>query len=53
MGALAVRLPCDRTAGALQAQSGAGKAPAPQRGACPCALGGVFRAVWGALASAL
>lgn len=40
MSALAVRLPCDRTAGALQAQSGAGKAPAPQRGACPCALGG-------------
>lgn len=38
--ALAVRLPCDRTAGALQAQSGAGKAPAPQRGACPCALVG-------------
>lgn len=40
MGALAVRLPCDRTAGALQAQSGAGMAPAPQRGACPCALVG-------------
>jgi hypothetical protein len=51
--ALAVRLLCDRTAGALQAQSGACMAPTPQGvGHAPARRGfsGVF---WGALASAL